>query len=424
MPSQLSRRLWLLFTVFIIYGATIPFRFTADTSAIAQKWSDVSLNPLIRSVGDRPSVTDEVQNILLFLPFGAMGMLARRGTSRFVLPRVVMVTGLAALLSVAVESAQLFTLDRVVSMNDVAANTLGGLLGALAALVAERRSIGSLPRLTSIGLVNVRPFYPLGVATMVLCAAAWQPFDVTIEGGPVVQKVRALQADLWQYGGVNDQGISLIHYVLFAAAAYAWLDALRVRHPAAGTVCLGVPMAFGLEASKILITSRMPGVEDAVVGAAGVVLGVGLCTLGPRLRAGAWLALLVAATAVAAAMEILSPFDIALEHSPWGLIPFNGYHIHTTFETLSHVIELWLLYAPLGFVFGLAVKTPARAMLAAVLASVIIAMPIEYGQGWIVGRSPDITDVAMSAVGAWLGAWAATRGAAMFHESLASSKRA
>jgi VanZ family protein len=34
-------------------------------------------------------------------------------------------------------------------------------------------------------------------------------------------------------------------------------------------------------------------------------------------------------------------------------------------------------------------------------------MLLEYFQGWIVGRFPDVTDVAMMLLGALTGAWAA-----------------
>jgi hypothetical protein len=55
--------------------------------------------------------------------------------------------------------------------------------------------------------------------------------------------------------------------------------------------------------------------------------------------------------------------------------------------------------------------------------SLIVAAPVEYGQGWIVGRYPDITDIAMSGVGGLLGAWAGTDGEAMFDEVVASLRR-
>jgi len=94
-----------------------------------------------------------------------------------------------------------------------------------------------------------------------------------------------------------------------------------------------------------------------------------------------------------------------------GWFPFLGYYSHTTFETLSHVVELMLLYFPLGFWMGTTSRAETTsgvdflggATSAALLTTFLIAAPIEYAQGWVIGRYPDITDVALSLAGAWLG---------------------
>jgi VanZ family protein len=39
-----------------------------------------------------------------------------------------------------------------------------------------------------------------------------------------------------------------------------------------------------------------------------------------------------------------------------------------------------------------------------------IAAPVEYAQRFIGGRYPDLTDIALSVAGAWLGLWTATEG--------------
>ncbi|MES1254091.1 MAG: VanZ family protein [Acidobacteriota bacterium] len=412
--SQLSRRLWLLFALFIVYGTTIPFRFTHDMPAIAEKVLHLRLNPFVSAGGGRPSISDSVQNILLFLPFGALGMLARRPGAR-PLPRALLVTAAAAALSIAVEAAQLFTTDRICSANDVFTDTLGGFVGAMAADVAGRVSMRSLRALARAGLVDVGGFFPFFVATLVVAAAAWEPFDVTIDVGSVARKLRALRWNVWQYTGFGDEGISIVHYALFSVACCAWLRALRVRRPGLTTIAIGVPVAFLLEASQLGVSSRMPGLEDAVVEAAGVVIGAMLWRAAQRVQAPwAWLGLLVIATAAAAAMEILTPFELAAERHLFNWLPFMGYYAYTTFQTLSHVLELWLLYFPLGFGFAVMARQPARAIAAAAVVGCAIATPLEYGQGWIVGRFPDVTDIAMSVVGACLGAWVGTRGAEMF----------
>ena len=116
---------------------------------------------------------------------------------------------------------------------------------------------------------------------------------------------------------------------------------------------------------------------------------------------------MLALTMSAAALQMLSPFDWASAYHSMGWFPFWGYYAHTTFETLSHVIELVLLYLPLGFFVGKFGTSGRRAAWLAVGLTLAIAGPIEYLQGWVVGRYPDVTDVGMSLCGGWIGAWAA-----------------
>jgi len=142
-----------------------------------------------------------------------------------------------------------------------------------------------------------------------------------------------------------------------------------------------------------------------VVRAAGALLGIWIWAIrrnypAPR----AWLALTILAIAVGAAMQQLSPFEVAAVYRPFGLMPFFSDYEHTTFDTLSHVIELVLLYAPLGFVWRrLSTGSATGTLLGVLLTTLAIAWPVEYLQGWVVGRYPDLTDIAMSLAGGWVG---------------------
>ena len=53
----------------------------------------------------------------------------------------------------------------------------------------------------------------------------------------------------------------------------------------------------------------------------------------------------------------------------------------------------------------------------------VLAVPIEYFQGWVIGRYPDVTDVIFGGVGGWLGAWAGGYGPVAFSRTLASLDR-
>lgn len=73
-------------------------------------------------------VIDIVANVLLFIPLGFLYRLARRHSARH---STLTVLWIGALVSMAIESAQLFEVERYTSVLDVATNALGAWLGAM-----------------------------------------------------------------------------------------------------------------------------------------------------------------------------------------------------------------------------------------------------------------------------------------------------
>ena len=399
--------LWWIAGLFILYAGTIPFNFTQTPAAAVAKLWDLSLNPFVSpDTGRRVSIPDVVQNILLFMPFGVLGFMALRSHGAAVWRTLLIVTATGVVLSALVEVVQLFTLDRTTSLSDVVANTAGALVGALCAGAVSYGAVRILRDLRARGLVDVPAFYPLAIATIVIAVAAWQPFDFSLDVGGLVGRVRALQKDPWQFGGVSDEGVELIRYACFGLAAALWLRQLGVRHHIALAAAGGTCVAFGLEASQWIIESRMPGLEDGLVHAGGVLAGTALAAGWRQRRVPvAWIGLLWVATGIAAALQLLSPFELAPTSRPLGWLPFGGYYQRTTFETVSHCFELLLLYFPFAFASGAVGWRPRTAMLTAVIGTMAIAAPLEYLQGRIVGRYGDVTDIALAALGAAFAVW-------------------
>jgi glycopeptide antibiotics resistance protein len=406
--SRLPAILWIGWASFIVYGGTIPFHFEADRATVADKLSRLTINPFISpDTGDRVSIPDVVQNVLLFTPFGFFGVMATR-QRRSLAVSVIVVVSLGALLSAGVEALQLLEIDRTTSFSDVCTNIAGTVGGAIGALALSNVTRLALERLRALGVVDVPMFYPFAIATIIVCVAAWEPFDFTLDVGILVGKIRALRADPWQFTVLNDEGVELVRYALFGLAASLWLRQLGVRRAAMIAATTGAALAFVLEASQWIIGSRMPGLEDATVHAAGVVGGAALSQGWPHGRSATfWCLVLWAATAGGASLQMLSPFQLIAVHQPLRWMPFANYYAHTTFETLSHVFELTLIYFPLGFVAALRDRSVSR-IFAAVIAATLIALPLEYLQGWIAGRYGDITDVGVALLGALAGVWAAS----------------
>ena len=79
------------------------------------------------------SLSDVARNVLLYVPFGALGILSLRDTyHRHWVRLVIRVIGLAILFSASNEALQLYTSDRVASLTDIASAAAGALIGGVA----------------------------------------------------------------------------------------------------------------------------------------------------------------------------------------------------------------------------------------------------------------------------------------------------
>jgi glycopeptide antibiotics resistance protein len=315
-----------------------------------------------------------------------------------------LVTSLGVALSVAVELLQLLMSNRVTSTGDVMTNTVGAFTGALGAGVAIRLTERVRRRLAVEGLTGLPELRPALVSAGVLAVAFLQPFDVTLEIGAISWKMHALERDLWQRTIWRDEGIVVLVASLFAMAAASYWQALGERGAAVKIGFLGTLAVAGLEAGQLLVTSRMPGLWDAGVGAAGIWLGAALWALSGRVDWPVlWRAMLVLMTAFAAGLQMLSPFDWVSTYRGFSWFPLYGYYQRTTFETLSHVVELALAYFPLGYCLTYGALSPRRALVLSLALTLAIAAPIEALQGWVAGRYADGSDVAVGLLGAWAG---------------------
>jgi VanZ family protein len=410
--SGLPLALWVASAAFIVYGTTIPFSFVFDRQLALSHLARVTLSPLISpDTGLRISRTDFISNVLLFAPFGVFGVWAR-ARQRSAIDRIVWVTFLGVALSACVEALQLFTIDRTSSTADVLANSLGALSGAVTAVVLRGTERTLLATQRAGRVVGARSFYPLLIAAIVLCAAVWEPFDVTLDVGSVVPKARTFVHDPWQVGPPTDEVLSWTQHLLFTSMLLIWLREIGSRRAAPKAGVIGIGVAIGLEAAQLFIAARMPGLWDATIGIAGSLCGLAVAAAFPKIkRPMAWCGALFLATAFGAAMQQLSPFALSKEPQPFQWLPFfNYYYAYTNSQLVSHAAELLLAYFPLGFGVALAIAQRHTRTIVVLLLALAIAAPVEYAQRFIGGRYPDVTDIALSLAGAWLGLWTATEG--------------
>ena len=150
MPEAGSRaRFWLVTVVIaavIVYGSLYQFQFRVPPDGIGP-WAT-----LIASVWDRPSRSDVVANVLLYTPFGFFFLLSSRGALRSY-GVLVLATAIGGLMSLCMELTQYYDAGRVTNFSDLITNTLGTLLGGLAAMAvgASFRKYASTAGMRRIG---------------------------------------------------------------------------------------------------------------------------------------------------------------------------------------------------------------------------------------------------------------------------------
>lgn len=244
MPTRLSARpLFLAYAVFIVYAASVPFRFDR-----APTLEDAGLIPFWDAERGRiHSIPDLAQNFILFLPFGILGALSTE-------QRVLRVTAAGFLLSVAVEILQSMSSFRLTSASDVAANTLGSLAGALAGIGLARNLASRL----SEGFERTaeqRPGLLVGGALLLGAAlSALAPFVPTLDVGLLRANVKGFLLDPW---GQKPIGSLLGDALPFTALAYVCareLGAVAPRRLGRALVAAGVVSA----AAAILETAQFP----------------------------------------------------------------------------------------------------------------------------------------------------------------------
>jgi len=430
--SRVPLVLWVATAAFIVYGTTIPFHFVPDAGVAAQHL-DTFRTSAVRMFGEGHHVSgpDFISNVWLFAPFGCFGVWALRRPRSPAL-RAVILTVLGCILSGGVEALQLFTTDRVSSISDIIGNTAGTAIGAVGGIALRTTAATLLNTGAASGLIQSPAFYPFLASLVLLFAGAWEPFNPTLDVGSVVSKLRTLRHDPVQFSPLSDEGVSLMQHLIFSAALFVWLKEMRVRTAATVVAIGGVIAAVALEGSQIIIESRMPGLWDAAVGAIGALVGVPLgLAYSKRPYSPIWPVALITATVVAAMMQQLNPFMLVTNPRPFQWMPFLNYYEYTTAQTVSHSAELLLTYLPLGFGLALATWGTRSRWMFPLGAAFAIAVPVEYLQRFIGGHFPDVTDIAMSVAGSWIGAWTATRGWRLFaadvrvissHPEVASSK--
>jgi glycopeptide antibiotics resistance protein len=398
---RLWRLLWVAAILFVVYASTLPFAFVSDAGTVHAHWVEAIQRSASSGSADL-SKADVLQNVLLFVPLGFLGVASVARTRRF--GALLIAVGAAAGLSAASEVLQLFTVDRLTSLWDLWANVAGAALGGVVYFVVEPVSARVWNGLPESTLERQRAI-PVWGAAVVVVLSACEPFDITLDVGTVWAKVKPFVVNgpsAWQ--PLNDELLTLVRFGMLSFLLAEWMRGPNTRAWGVRTLSAlaCVLLAVGLEVTQFLIASRSPSMQDLIAAISGVAMAWLFVPMLMRVLPAP--ALIIAAITAAAVPFYLQPFAVSPTYGSIATMPFLAYYQFTSLQTVSHVVDLMLIYAPMAFAI---VWMRPDGLRFALLLVVVTAGTLEYAQGWIVGRFPDVTDVGMAVLGGLAGAKAA-----------------
>jgi len=413
---------------FIVYETTMPFDFHFTTAQWRSGLARGALDPLGARGRDIISLADLVGNLLLFVPLGFFLALAPLATRvRQVRPWLLAL--LAAALSAAVETSQLFSPRRYTQSSDVLLNAAGAAAGLALARAGGRalfdRAVDrALDRLRD----DPRAALATGLTAAIL-AGALLPLDLSISRASLLHHLRAADWSLFAPDEppgnrlMTATGLLKMAWIFsFWGAATALRFVGRTRRPFVSTLLAGALLALLAEGLQLFVISRTLDPCDPLAGLAGVAAGAALALGGRAIGLGdrALLGLALAGYACYLALDMISPLDAPLVRSllqgelpsahPFCFdpLPFRDAGDQPRMMVLGDWTARLLRFAPLGAFLRLVPRrTAARWGIA--VATVAGALGLELLEWRLGAGRGDMTDVVMAGAGLVVGWSFATR---------------
>jgi len=413
----------LFFLAFAAYGSIVPLQFHRVPLREGLKiFLDTPFVSLAAASG-----TDFVSNILLFMPIGffLLGAAAPRGGGRAV-AWLLPVAAVWVAASVAIEFSQVFFSGRTPSWDDVLAESIGGLAGALVWIAIGPVVVRWFSEVAGADSRHERLLRMLAAYVLLWAILGLVPFDFTVRPQELAEKFRAGRVVLVPFA--DHPGLERILSVVLRSVpvgAFAMVLALarRLRPVKIWALLIGGGVIGALEMAQLFTFSERSTTTDVVLGLGGALTGIALTARATRDDGGApvaagvrlwpvvplllWLVLVVA--------RHWSPFDFRTDGDfirsriPIFLqVPFTGYYWGSPLSAFGELTTKVLLGVPVGALLQMIytpVTSAGRRWQAAGILTVSfgIFLVIELGQLLLPSRYPDQTDVYIGTAGAWIG---------------------
>jgi glycopeptide antibiotics resistance protein len=408
-----ARLLWALFSLFVVYGTTFPFQFRIGWGRFLIEAHRINWRPL-GGTADNLIISDIVQNILLFIPFGFLGYFSLVYKSSRLRKLGIVLAG--ATLSAGVEFLQIFSPSRWPAMSDVVFNTAGTALGLVLAVAFKKSVLGFKSQPWARRFLDAPSAFPAFIFLVLVASGCWEPFDFSLDVGMVWDHLKSLMRDPFRFKNPDVDMISFIRFLLANLFLCRLALEAGLKRPVLWGTGFMASLGVGLELSQAIIQSRAPEFQDALVAVLGALSG-GIVYFFPGFhrRPRIWTAAGGLMVLVSAAARGLYPYHFTARYSGFNWVLFRTEYKRTTFAALGNFIESAMIFFPLGFLWGYFYPRIRPSALAALLAGGL-AMMVEIAQGFVPGRYADITDVLGAILGGMAGGMALTRGWPAFKE--------
>ena len=413
-----ARYLLWAYCLFILYGCFIPFHFNFDPIFVRWRWT-VFLTESLREDAARPSLSDIVSNILLFVPFGILSVWRRASGSRygagFLL--ILRTTLFGFLFATMIECGQTVAPGRDPSMLDTLCNGIGAFIGAAWGDVLIRGYRKYLQTEFIRTLCRQPSLLLLAYLLFGMVIDSYFPFEVTLDVSSLWHNLKSSQLVPFRstsYGYWLD--LSVDKGIPYSLIAYLILINLRrfSRPLTAGLAWLvAIVFACAIESGKLFFAGRAFRSDNIVIASLGALFGVillpRLCAVASvkRHREAVWFMLVLGFLVY---FE-LSPFDwISLSELPARLsaiewLPFKSYYYAEPIAALVDLQKKVYSFILLGCFTAALVSARAlpQSRLKPVLLCVLIAVCLELFQIGLRSRIPSTGDMIIFSFSAWAG---------------------
>lgn len=271
---NLPLNLLLLYAAFIIYATIIPFAFDTPPENFAAKLHALAADPLRLKSGSGFSLTDAASNVLLFVPFGVLFLLAWQQASLPTRRKYAVLGAVSAafVLSGLVEFMQFFSERRVTSLLDCVANGAGTLVGAFAAARFKLR-LQTYLRLQFWLQTDESKLFT--IYTVMLALAQLMPLRPTLDFSTIKATLKSIDWALPQTPAAL--GSLWAETILYAGFAFLWLRTQREATQTTQRIIYTIGLTSGatllLEALQIFLVGHVVRLRNLLAGFEGGMYG-------------------------------------------------------------------------------------------------------------------------------------------------------